>query len=97
MEQKKQLIIKVLQRLKWYRNMAENLIILLRSSYCTDELIESIINKINSAIKTIKSDSDKNALKKWLAAIQKIRQREETEEMTEEEIEEEFDKLLDSI
>ena len=97
MEKKKQLILIVLERLKWYRNIAEDLIILLESSYCTEELIDSIINRINVAIKIVKKESDKNALRKWIEAIQKIRQREKTEEMTEEEIEEEFDKLLDSI
>ena len=97
MEQTKQLIIKVLQRLKWYRNIAEDLIILLESSYCTEKLIDTIINKINVAIKTVKNNSDKNALRKWIEAIQKIRQREEQEEITDEELDEELDSLLDNI
>ena len=97
MEQKKELIIRVLEKLKWYRDKAEDLIILLKSTYCTEELIDSIINKINAAIKTVKKDADKNALRKWIAAIQKIRQREEQEEMSDEELDAEFDKLLDSI
>lgn len=97
MEQKKELIIRVLEKLKWYRDKAEDLIILLKSSYCTEELIDSIINKVNAAIKTAKKDADKNALRKWIAAIQKIRQREEQEEMSDEELDAEFDKLLNSI
>ena len=97
MEQKKQLILMVLEKLKWYRDKAEDLKILVESSYCTEELIDAIINRINAAIKIAKKDSDKNALRKWLTAIQKIRQREEEEEMSDEELEAEFDKLLDSI
>ena len=97
MEQKKELIVKVLKKLKWYRNMSEELLILVNSSYCTEELIDSIINKVNTAIKNSKKDADKNALRKWLTAIQKIRQREEKEQMSTEELDAEFDKLLDSI
>ena len=97
MEQKKELIIKVLEKLKWYRNMSEELLILVNSSYCTEELIDSIINKVNAAIKSAKKDADKNALRKWLTAIQKIRQREEEEQMSAEELDAELDKLLDSI
>ena len=97
MEQKKQLILTVLERLKWYRDKAEDLIILLWSSYCTEELIDSIINRINAAIKIAKKDSDKNILRKWLTAIQKIRQREEEEEISDEELEAVLDSLLDNI
>lgn len=97
MEQKKQLIIKVLQRLKWHRNMAEDLIILIESSYCTKELIDSITNKINAAIKTVKNNSDKNALRKWIEVIQKIKQKEESEEMTDEELDAELDNVLNTI
>lgn len=97
MEQKKQIIIKVLERLKWYRDKAEDIIILLKSSYCTEELIDSVINRINVAIKTVEKDKDKNALRKWIEAIQKIRQREEQEEMSDEELDAELDSLLDNI
>lgn len=97
MEEKKQLLIMVLERLKWYRNMAENLIILLRSSYCTEDLINSIIKKINAAIKATKKVEDKNALRKWIEAIQKIKQREEHEEMPDEELDAELDSLLETI
>ena len=97
MEQKKQLIIKVLERLKWYRDKAEDIIILLKSSYCTEELVDSVINRINVAIKTVEKDKDKNTLRKWIEAIQKIRQREEQEEMTDEELDAELDSLLDNI
>lgn len=97
MDQKKQLLIKLLEKLKWYRNMSEDLLILVNSSYCTPELIDSIMNKINTAIRTAKKDADKKALRKWLTAIQKIRQREYEQELSSEELEAEFDKLLESI
>ena len=97
MVQKKELIVKLLEKLKWHRNMSENLIILVNSSYCTQELIDSIMNKINVAIKMAKKDADKNALKKWLTLIQKIRQKEEEQGLSPENLESEFDKLLKSI
>lgn len=97
MEQKKELLIKVLEKLKWYRKMSENLLFLINSSYCTEELIDSIINKINLAIKSAKKNIDKNVLKKWLTAIQQIRQREDEEKMRDGELDAEFEKILHSI
>lgn len=97
MVQKKELIVKVLEKLKWHRNMAANLLILVNSSYCTQELIDSIMNKINAAIKMAKKDADKNALRKWLTIIQKIKQKEKEQELSPENLEAEFDKLLKSI
>lgn len=97
MEQKKQLILMVLKRLKWYRDKAEDLKILVESSYCTEELIDAIINRINAAIKIAKKGEDKNTLRKWIEAIQKIKQREEREEMSDEELDAELDSLLEII
>lgn len=77
--------------------MANDLIILLESSYCTEELIDSIINKLYATIKAAKKNSDKNVLRKWIEAIQKIKQREEREEMSDGELDKELDNLLETI
>lgn len=97
MEQKKELLTKVLEKLKWYRNMSEDLLFLVNSSCCTEELMDSIITKVNITIKSVKKQTDKKALRKWLTAVQKIMQREEEEKLSIWELDSEFDKILNSI
>jgi len=97
MNEKKELVKKVLEKLKWHRDMAGNLILLLDSTYCNEGIVDSIIAKINSAIKTVQDENNRNMLKKWLALIQKIRQKEEAEKMSDEELDRELNSLLDSM
>jgi hypothetical protein len=40
MEKKKKLIIKVLTKLKPYRNLAEGILALVESSFCTDKTLD---------------------------------------------------------
>lgn len=93
MDQKKELVIKVLEKLEWYREMAPDLLVIVKSSYCTDEILNSLINMLNKAIKTIKKDDDKKILEKSLQQIQKIRHMEENEKMSDEDL----DALLHDI
>ena len=93
MNQKKELVIRVLEKLEWYREMAPDLLAIVKSSYCTDEILNSLINMLKKAIKTIKKDDDKKILEKSLQQIQKIKQMEENEKMSDEDL----DAILDSI
>lgn len=97
MDEKKELVKKVLEKLKWHRDMAGELILLLDSTYCTERIVDSIIAKVNLAIKTAKDENNRNMLKKWLALIQKIRQKEENQKINDEELDRELDNLLDSM
>lgn len=97
MNEKKELVKKVLEKLKWHRDMAKGLIVLLDSDYYTEGILDSIIVKVNSAIKTAKNENNRNILKKWLVLIQKIRQKEENEKMSDEKLDNELNSLLDSI
>ena len=93
MDQKKQLVIKVLEKLEWYWDIASDLLVIVKSSYCTDELLNSLINLVNKAIKTTKKSDEKMILERSLQQIQKIKQIEENTKMSDEDL----DVLLDSI
>lgn len=93
MDQKKELVIKVLERLQWHRTMAQDLSVIVKSSYCTDEILDSLISLINKAIKTVKKNDEKTILEKSLTQIQKIRQIEENTKISDEDL----DALLDNI
>ena len=73
------------------------MILLLDSTYGTERIVDSIIAKVNLAIKTAKDENNRNMLKKWLALIQKIRQKEENQKINDEELDRELDNLLDSM
>lgn len=93
MEQKKELVIKVLEKMLWYRDMAQDLLVIVKSSLCSDELLNSLINIINKAIKTVKKDDEKMVLEKSLLQIQKIKEMEEGSKISDEDL----DSLLDGI
>ena len=73
--------------------MAQDLLIIVKSSYCTDKLLDSLINLISKSIKYIKGDNEKQLLEKSLQQIRKIQQMEENEKISDEDL----DNLLDSI
>ena len=95
MEIKKQFIIKVLRKLKPYRNLAEGFLALVEGSYATDQTIDVLIVLLSEAIKTVKNDKEKTKFKESLQLIKKIRNKEnnEGEKMSEDDL----DKLLENI
>lgn len=93
MEQKKKLVIKVLERLLWHRDIAQDLLVIIKSSYCTEEILDSLINLVSKAVKTVKWDEDKKLLEKSIQQIKKIQQMKENEKM----LDEDLDKSLDFI
>lgn len=86
MDQKKELVIRVLEKLQWHREMAPDLLVIVKSSYCTDEILDSLINMMNRAIKTVKKINEKAILEKSLSKIQYIRHMEEIEKMCDEDL-----------
>ena len=91
MEIKKQLLIKVLTKLKPYRNLAEGILALIESSYVDNQTIDGIIRLINQSMKRVKKARQKVAMQKWLALVQRIKDREEKEKQISDK---ELDKLL---
>lgn len=93
MQQKKELLIRVITKLKGHWDLADGVLALLESSYITQKSIDWLINLISTSIKSCKVDLDKNKMLKWLEKIQKIKALEKAEEVSEDIL----DKLLEDI
>jgi hypothetical protein len=64
MEKKKELIIKVLTKMKPYRNLAEGILALVESNYMDEKTIDGIIHIMNQSIKSIKKENEKELMQK---------------------------------
>jgi len=92
MEQKKQLLIKVLTKLKSYRDLAEGILALINKWFYSEEMINKILLIINDTIKETKSEKHKNAFQKAAEIIKKIKEKEQLENN-----EEDIESLLSNI
>jgi uncharacterized protein involved in tolerance to divalent cations len=93
MQQKKELLINVITKLKWHWDLAEWILALLESSYIDDKAIDWLIDLVSKSIKACKNNVDTNKMKKWLEKIQEIKELENAEKLSEEDL----DALLESI
>jgi mevalonate kinase len=73
--------------------MSQDLLVIVKSSYCSDEILDSLMNIVNKAINTVKESDNKLLLEKSLKQIKKIQQMEENEKISDEDL----DTLLDAI
>ncbi|MCX6824850.1 MAG: hypothetical protein NTY80_01380 [candidate division SR1 bacterium] len=76
MEEKKQLLIKVLTKLMPYRNLAEGILALVESSFADERTMNGIVLLINQSIKTITNSKEKEKLEQGIELIKKIQQQE---------------------
>lgn len=90
MNQKKKLLIKVLNKLLPYWDLAEGIIALVNSKYIDENTIDALLLIITQAIKTTKKKQQKEKLERSISAIQKIKDQEEFDQ-------EDADKLLETI
>lgn len=95
MEQKKQLLIKVLKKLQPQRDMAEGFLALLESEYLTDEIVNKLIGALQDAMDQVSKENEKEKLNKGLKLMKKIKNQEDQEDkkMTDEDL----DKLLENL
>ena len=70
MEQKKELLIKVLEKLQPQWNLAEGILALVKSSYVDEKSIDGVVKLIAEGIKNIKSRQQDE----WVQKIQKLEQ-----------------------
>ncbi len=73
--------------------MARDLLVIVKSSYCSDEILNSITIEVNKAIKTVKENDDKLLLEKSLQLLKKIQILEKNIKISGEDL----DKILDDI
>lgn len=93
----KEYLIKILEQLEPVWSLARWLKILVNGWHLDNNLIETLIEAVEWAIHTAKTDLDKEKLEKWLNALQRMRQMEEEARKKEQEDLNELDKILEEI
>ena len=94
---KKEYLQKILVQLEPIRDLAKWLKILVDEWNLWDDVLEVLINAVQWAVSTAKSEMDKEKLQKWLDALNKMKQMEEESKMQDEKDLEELDNLIDSF
>ena len=93
----KEYLQKILTQLEPIRDLAKWLKILVELWNLGDDVLDIIINAVQWAVNTAKSDLDKQKLQKWLDALQKMKQMEEESRMQDEKDLAELDRILENI
>jgi len=94
---KKEYLLKILGQLEPIRDLAKWLELLIEQWNLWDDTLDVLINAVQWAVSTAKSELDKKKLQKWLDALQKMKQMEEESKMQDEKDLEELDKMLENI
>jgi len=94
---KKEYLKKILVQLEPIRDLAKWLEVLVDEWNLWDDLLDVIIESVQWAINSAKSELDKGKLQKWLDALQKMKQMEEESRLQDEKDLEELDKIIDSF
>jgi len=93
----KEYLIKILEQLEPIWSLARWLKILVNGWHLDNNLLEVLIEAVQGAIHTAKTDMDKKKLQKWLDALQRMREMEEEARKKEQEDLNELDKMLEEI
>lgn len=94
---KKEYIQEILVQLEPIRDLAKWLNILVDQWDLWDDVLDVLINAVQWAISTTKSELDKKKLQKWLEALEKMKQMEVESKLQDEKDLAELDSLIDSF
>lgn len=94
---KKEYLKKILVQLEPIRDLAKWLNILVDQWDLWDDVLDVLINAVQWAISTTKSELDKKKLQKWLEALEKMKQMEVESKLQDEKDLAELDSLIDSF
>jgi hypothetical protein len=94
---KKEYLQKILIQLEPIRDLAKWLEVLVEEWNLWDDVLDVLINAVQWAVSTAKSELDKKKLQKWLDALQKMKQMEEESRMQDEKDLAELDKMLEDF
>ena len=94
---KKEYLQKILTQLEPIRDLAKWLKVLVEEWNLWDDVLDILINAVQWAINTAKSELDKSRLQKWLDALQKMKEMEEESKMQDDKDLKELDKMLENI
>ena len=94
---KKEYLQRILTQLEPIRDLAKGLKFLVEQWNLEDGILDVLINAVQWAINTAKSESDKQKLQKWLDFLQKMKQMEEESKLQDEKDLAELERILDSF
>ena len=94
---KKEYLLKVLNQLEPIRDLAKWLKILVDEWNLWDDILDILINAVQWAVNTVKSDLDREKLQRWLDALQKMKEIEDKSRIEDEKDLEELDIMLENI
>lgn len=94
---KKEYLLKVLTQLEPIRDLAAGLKILVNEWNLWDNVLDVLINAVQWAVNTAKTEVAKNRLQKWLDAMEKMKQMETESRMQDERDLSELDRMLDNF
>ncbi len=94
---KKEYLLKILTQLEPIRDLAKGLKILVDMGNLDNNTLDVLINAVQWAVSTAKSELDKKKLQKGLNALNKMKQMEEESKMQYEKDLAELDTLIDSF
>lgn len=94
---KKEYLLKVLAQLEPIRDLAKWLRVLVDEWNLWDDVLDVLINAVQWAVNTAKSEFDKKKLQKWLDALNKMKQMEAECKMQDDKDLEELDNMLDNF
>ena len=94
---KKEYLIKILDNLESVRDLASGLKIVVEQWALWDDVLDTLIESVESGSHSARSEVVKLKMKKWLDVLTKMKQMEEQSAMQDEKELEELDKLIDSF
>lgn len=94
---KKEYLLKILEQLEPIRELASGLKILVEQWALWDDVIDMLIGAVESGIKSVRSEISKQKMKKWLDALERMKEMEKQSAMQDEKQLEQLDQLLADI
>ena len=94
---KKEYLLKILTQLEPIRDLAKWLKLLVEQWNLWDDVLEILINAVQWAVNTAKSEFDRRKFQKWLDALNNMKQMEVESKIQDEKDLEELDNILDNF
>ena len=94
---KKEYLLKILENLESVWDLASGLKVVVEQWALWDDVLDTLIESVESGSHSARSEVVKLKMKKWLDALEKMKQMEEQSAMQDEKELEDLDKLIDSL
>ena len=94
---KKEYLIKILDNLESVRDLAPGLKVVIEQWALWDDVLDTLIEAVESGIHSANSEVSKMKMKKWLDALTKMKQMEQQSALQDEKELEQLDKIIDDF